>query len=68
MPCQNACNDWRHPPRHGPPVHYHAINPADLVVEERLPLAGVEGERIGKVGDLGLVDIEFFRILVVAVI
>ena len=22
----------------GPPVHYHAINPADLVVEERLPL------------------------------
>jgi hypothetical protein len=31
MPRQNACDAWRHPPRHGPPVHYHAINPADLV-------------------------------------
>ena len=25
------------------PVHYHAINPADLIVEERLPLAGANG-------------------------
>ena len=29
MPRQTACNAWRHPPRHGAPVHYHAINPAD---------------------------------------
>ena len=43
MPRQNACNAWRRPPRHKAPVHYHAINPADLVVEERLPLAGANG-------------------------
>jgi hypothetical protein len=34
---------WRRLPRHGPPVHCHAINSADHVVKERLPIAGANG-------------------------